>query len=38
MPAIKFNKVVLPEPEGPIKAKNSPSGTDKEIFSRTDIF
>src|SRR5438105_10750178 len=28
-PAIRFSRVVLPEPDGPISARNSPSGTSR---------
>ncbi len=29
MPAIRFSSVVLPEPDGPMSATNSPSGTSR---------
>src|SRR2546427_2785439 len=29
MPAIRFSNVVLPDPEGPIRPRNSPSGTSR---------
>src|SRR5208337_4240986 len=34
MPAIRFSSVVLPEPEGPIRQRNSPSSTSRSTFSR----
>jgi hypothetical protein len=33
----KFNRVVLPEPEGPIIATHSPVSIDKEIFFRVVV-
>jgi len=30
MPATRFKSVVLPEPEGPMSARNSPSGMEME--------
>src|SRR5512140_1093372 len=35
MPAIRFKSVVLPEPDGPIKATKSPASTLNESPSRT---
>src|SRR5918994_2944153 len=37
MPAIRFNRVVLPEPDGPMKARKSPSAILSEILRRTGI-
>jgi hypothetical protein len=37
MPAIRFSSVVLPDPDGPISATNSPSGTSRLNPSRTTI-
>src|SRR3954453_13579143 len=36
-PAIRLSKVVLPEPEGPIKARNSPSSTVRSRSTRTGM-
>src|SRR6185295_11138045 len=37
MPAIRFSSVVFPDPEGPIKPRNSPSGTSSEMSCSTGI-
>ena len=37
MPAIRLSSVVLPEPEGPMSARNSPCGTCRSIPSSTVI-
>ncbi len=37
IPAIRFSSVVLPDPEGPIKPRNSPSGTSSEMSRSTGI-
>src|SRR5438067_594824 len=37
-PAIRFRSVVLPEPEGPMMPRNSPSATSRSRFFRTVIF
>lgn len=34
MPAIKFNKVVLPDPDGPMSERNSPLGTSSDRLFR----
>src|SRR6266496_4192149 len=31
IPAIRFNRVLLPEPDGPMSARNSPSAMSKEM-------
>src|SRR5579864_692254 len=36
-PAMRFNSVVLPEPLGPMRPKNSPSGTSRLRLLRTSI-
>ncbi len=35
IPAMRFSRVVLPEPEGPMSATNSPSGIETSIPSST---
>src|SRR2546422_4478066 len=37
MPAIRFNSVVFPDPDGPISPRKSPSGISNEISRRTGI-
>src|SRR6267143_6735854 len=37
IPAIRFNSVVFPDPDGPISPRNSPSGISNEISRRTGI-
>src|SRR5437764_9431030 len=36
-PAMRFKSVVLPEPDGPMRARNSPAGTSRDSFWRTRI-
>ena len=33
MPAMRFSRVVLPEPDGPMSERNSPRGTSRDRFS-----
>ena len=37
IPAMRFRSVVLPEPEGPMSPRNSPSGISNEILFKTGI-
>src|SRR5437660_7361879 len=37
MPAIRFNNVVFPDPDGPISPRKSPSAISNEISRRTGI-
>src|SRR5512143_3347314 len=37
MPAMRFNSVVLPEPDGPMRARNSPSAMSSEMLFSTGI-
>src|SRR5882762_11665348 len=37
MPAMRLRSVVFPDPEGPIRPRNSPSGTSSEMSCSTGI-